>query len=202
MPRGKPGVPWSPLMTTSVLSSSPRLLEFLQQHADVGVARLRLAQVVGEVLADFGHVGQERRQLALQRVGIDVPQRLAASPSPTADACWSGRTSTATVDLSCGRPGRRRSCRAPRRGFCSCAACFVIPPVTSLVTFSEKLLSPIAGLLVGVLLPAEGGVGRRAGAPDLVGLADVIAGVREQQREARDRCCPRRPLAGSRRGRC
>ena len=60
------------------------LFEPLQQHADLGIDGLALAEVVGHVLADFGHVGQEFGQLAGQRIGLDAPQLLAGAFDPDA----------------------------------------------------------------------------------------------------------------------
>ena len=51
-----------------------------------------------------------------------------------------------------------------------------------------------SGFFEGVLLAAVWGVGRGAGAPDLIGLTQVIAGVAQEQRVGRDGFIPDRAL--------
>ena len=59
-------------------------VEFLEQHAHRGVEGLDFAEVVGEVFAHDRDVGQEGRQLALEGVGIETPEFLAAATHPRA----------------------------------------------------------------------------------------------------------------------
>ena len=61
-----------------------RRLEYLQQDPERRVEGLDLAQVVRDVLPHLGHVGQVRRELAAERVGIDPPQRFAGALDPLA----------------------------------------------------------------------------------------------------------------------
>ena len=59
-------------------------VEFFEQHAHRGVEGLDFAEVVGEVFADHRDVRQESRQLALEGVGIESPEFLAAAADPGA----------------------------------------------------------------------------------------------------------------------
>ena len=61
-----------------------RLLQHADQRAESGIDRHALAQVVADVLAHLGNVGQERRKPAGQSVGVDAPQRLAGPLPPLA----------------------------------------------------------------------------------------------------------------------
>ena len=59
-------------------------LQLLEDHAHGGVPGLDLAHVVGKVGADFGNIRHEAGQVALQRVGIDAPERLPRALLPGA----------------------------------------------------------------------------------------------------------------------
>ena len=53
-----------------------------------------------------------------------------------------------------------------------------------------EAVEAVAVFFVGVAAGAEGSVWRVAGAPDLEGFADVVAGVAEEEREGRDGAVP------------
>ena len=56
----------------------------LEEHADLGVEGLAFAQIIGDVLADFRHVGQEFWHFAGERIGLDAPQLFAGAFDPDA----------------------------------------------------------------------------------------------------------------------
>src|SRR5262249_1523084 len=116
------------------------LLQLLQQHADVGVERLDLAEVVGEVLADLRHVGQERGQLALQRASGSIFH--SALPLPlTQERC----VVVGPNQYSHGWPFLPASRKAVKLSRTSArilprAASTFMPPLTMRVTLVEYLL--------------------------------------------------------------
>ena len=56
--------------------------EAAEEDTDGGVEGLDFAEVVGEVLAGGGDVGEVRRDAALEAVGVDVPEGLAGALFP------------------------------------------------------------------------------------------------------------------------
>jgi len=162
-----------------------RLVEFIQQHPDGGIPGGDLPEVVGEVLADFGHIGQKGGQLALEGVGVDAPEGLAAALDPLA------------VDVGRAEPVTERRCVRPRGEQVAEVAAdslknFLFGRLAGptgghhLRHLLRELIDPAAVSLEAVLL-GIGRVDRPAGAPDLVGVAEKIAGVAKQRRKARNR---------------
>ena len=166
---------------------------FLHQHTDAGVPGLNLAHVVGEIGAHLRHVGHELRQSALERIRLDAPERLAGAFLPF--AVREGRSEPVAerlARLAIGEEGVEIVAHLGQQ--------FLFRRLEG-HAFAHQLrrvlgevVEVASGLLVGVLLAAVGRVGGRAGAPDLVALADVIARVAQQQRVAGNAGVPLRSL--------
>jgi len=62
-----------------------RGLDLGEQRAETRIDGLAFAQVIGHVFADFGDVGEEAGQLALEGIGIDSPMLL---PEPLTQVRW------------------------------------------------------------------------------------------------------------------
>ena len=164
-------------------------LQLLEDHAHGGVPGLDLPHVVGEVAAHFGNIRHEAGQVALERVGIDAPERLPRAllpgavrdrrPTPIAEglarlASGEERPHVApnlVVEFLLGRLHRHPLAHHPAR-------------------VDGEPVEAGAGGLGGMGLSAVGRVGRRSGAPHLVALADLVARVAQEQRKTRDRRIP------------
>ena len=162
-----------------------RAVQFGEDGADGGVPGLDLTQVVGQILADDRYVGEEGWHLAFEFVGIDAPEFLAAALDPCA------------VDVGGAEPvgegfprlagGEHRAevladlveqlfARRFNRGALGHHLGHVLGEVVKLSTC----------LLESVGLATVRGVARGAGAPDLVGFSEVIAGIAQQERVGGD----------------
>ena len=84
LPRGKPGDAVVAGDDDDGVVEFAEFLDLLDEHVAGGVEGHGLAEVVGHVLADQRDVGQERRELALQVIGLEAPQRLAGAADPLA----------------------------------------------------------------------------------------------------------------------
>ena len=169
-----------------------QLAQFLQapeQQANRGVQREDLTEVVGKIFAHLGHIGKEGRHLADQVVRVEAPQRRSRTADPGAvhigrsEPVGEGLSRRATlqeglevpgdlgVELLFGRLERDALADQPRD--------VLRKGVEAAPGRLELVLATSIRRIVGV-----------AGAPDLVGLAEVIAGVTQQKRIRRDRRIP------------
>ena len=115
LPRGKPGMPWSPLTTISVLSNSPNSSRRFQKPPKPGIYSETFTQVVADILAHIVHVPAEKRAAApSDRPGL-IPRVLYQIRAAICDVCLWGPTSSRTVYPVDVPPERRRSFGAIRR---------------------------------------------------------------------------------------
>ena len=154
--------------------------EFGDVDADSVVPGGDFAEVVGEVFADFGDVGEVGGHFAFEIVGIDVPEFFAAALGPGAvDIGGAEPVAEGFVVFVVGEEGAEVGADFGVEfffgGFEGGAVGDEFGDVLG------ELVEAGAGGLVGVGLLAVGGVGGGAGAPDFVGFADVVAGVFEEE---------------------
>ncbi len=163
-------------------------LQPLQQHAESAVHGLAFAQIIGNILANLVDVRQEWRQLPLQRIGIDAPERAAAAalPFPVRVA-----RPPPVAERLAGRTGIEEGVEIP--------ASFVIQRL--LGAFDPQFrgargrvlgetVERVPGLHVTRAQPAVRGVHGEARRPDLVRVADVVAVSLQNQRIARNGFVP------------
>ena len=173
------------------------LFQLLQQQADRVIEGLNLAEVIGDVLANFRHVRQKFWQLPFERVRLDAPQRLAGAAFP--HAMHVGWTEPITKRLI-GFAIREEVLEVA--GHVAIQLGLGLFERLALLDHLRAVLGEVvelsAGLFVGESLAAKRSVVRLAGAPDFVRLPDVIAGVIEQQRETRNLRVPHGSLQNRR----
>ena len=166
----------------------PRLFELFQNDADPCIPGGHLAEVVRHVFADLRDIGEKGRQLSLQRFRLDPPERLAAPLNPLA------------MDIRRTEPVGERLVLLPRR-----EEVLEIPPGlleenglcllqrNSLARHLRDVLGELIELATAfpvILLLREGRIRRRSRPPDLVRITDVISGLLQEERKARDRGIP------------
>ena len=192
LPRGKAGNAVVAAHHQQRVVQLADLLQPGQQHAQAGVECQALAEVVADVLAHVGHVGQERRQAALQVVRFQAPELLARAALPLA------------VGVGRPPPVAERALRLARvEERLEVVAGLVVEHLLGALDAAlrrqlggdegEAAEAGAGGGVAGAV-GAVGGVARGAGRPHLVGVADVVARRLQRQRVGGDGLVPLRAL--------
>src|SRR5690606_4280665 len=161
----------------------------LDEQAQGGVEGGNLTKIIGQILANLGHVGQERWHLAFEVVGGDAPEFFTRSLVPFA------------VNIGGTEPvAERLLWLAVIQKAIEVGQHLVVQHLLGLIEVHtaadhpryvlRELIEAAAGFLVAILAGPKGRIVRRAGAPHLVRFADVVSGIAQQQRERWLRAIP------------
>ena len=168
-------------------------LKPLEDQAQRGVERLHFAEVVGKILPHLVHVRQKLRQPALEIVRVDAPQGLAGAFRPLA---VHERRSEPVAERLVAIPVIDERVKIAHHLVVKNLLGILDQHATghALGRHLREAVEHPTAFFIGIFTGTVWRVRGRTRSPDLVRLADVIAGVAQHQRVRRDGGIPLGPL--------